>query len=384
MADFVLDRVPRMTQGAGALSKLGAVAAALGGTAAPVLLVADPGLRATGTIDQALSSLRDAGLTALLFDDIESNPSTTQADRGADLARRERVGLVVALGGGSAMDVGKTIAAIAPAAELAEAYQLCAIPLPAQSLKKICVPTTSGTGSESTRTSVLTTPDHIKVWLWGDPMKAEEIILDPLVTIGLPPHLTAATGIDVLVHAIEASTNANAFPANTMFCQEAIRLVVRHLPTAVERPTDVEARAGMQLAAALAGIAIDNTGTAVAHNIGHALASLRPVHHGRAVGLAMMATLGWNVVDDDGRFAQAAAAMGEPADAARLPVAFERLVRRVGLKVSLAGEGHDDITPERLAHQMAEPENVPMRRSNRRPIADADLLVFARAVLMQS
>ena len=384
MAEVVIDRVPRMTQGPGALAGLGEVATALGGATAPVLLVADPGLEAAGVIEQAKHSLRAARLATILFDQFSSNPSTVEADRAAALARREGVGVVVALGGGSAMDIGKTVAAIAPADEPADAYQLCAIPLPPRPLKKICIPTTSGTGSETTRTTVLTTPEHIKIWLWGDEMKADHVILDPEVTVGLPAGLTAATGIDVIVHAIEASTNRNAFPANTMFCHEAIRLAVRHLPRAVERPTDLEARGGMQLAAALAGIAIDNTGTAVAHNIGHALASLRPVHHGRAVGLGMMATLAWNVIDDNGPFARAAAAMGEPADADLLPGSFERLVRRVGLKVSLAGEGYDDITAERLAQQMAQPENAPMRKSNRRPIGDDDLLDFAHAVLAQS
>ncbi len=384
MAEFVIDRMPRMTQGAGSLARLGEIAKSLGGDQAPVLLVADPGLRAAGVIEVALQALKSARLGAILFDAFASNPSTDEADRAADIARREKVGVVVALGGGSAMDVGKTVAAIAPAAASASAYSLCAIPLPAQPLKKICIPTTSGTGSETTRTTVLTTSGHIKVWLWGDEMKADHVILDPAVTVGLPAHLTAATGIDVIVHAIEASTNVNAFPANSMFSREAIELAVRHLPRAVEHPADLEARGGMQLAAALAGIAIDNTGTAIAHNIGHALASLRPVHHGRAVGVGMMATLAWNVVGDDGPFARAAQAMGERPDAALLPGAFARMVRLVGLKVSLAGEGHDDITPAKLAQQMARPENAPMRRSNRRAVADSDLLDFAHAVLEQS
>ncbi len=215
-------------------------------------------------------------------------------------------------------------------------------------------------------------------------MKADEVVLDPTVTVGLPAHLTAATGIDALVHAIEASTNANAFAANDMYCHRAIALVTRHLARTVEQPDDLGARGAMLLAAALAGIGIDNAGTAVAHNIGHALASLRPVHHGRAVGLAMLATLPWNVREDDGRFAAVAQAMGESGGALALPAAFERLLRRVGVKISLAGEGYDDIAPERLARQMAQPENASMRQSNKRPVADEDLLVLARIVLNQS
>ena len=106
------------------------------------------------------------------------------------------------------------------------------------------------------------------------------------------------------------------------------------------------------------------------------------MHHGRAVGLALRATLDWNVVaDDDGRFAAVAALMGAGPNAIKLPAAFDRLLRASGVKVSLAGEGHDQITPAELALQMGRPENEAMRRSNRRTVADADLLTFAAAIL---
>jgi alcohol dehydrogenase class IV len=304
-----------------------------------------------------------------------------QADAVAARARTEGAQAVVALGGGSAMDLGKTVAGIAGGTAPASHYGLCANPFPAARLACVCVPTTSGTGSEATRTAVLSDEKHHKVWLWGDALKADAIVLDPALTTGLPPHLTAATGIDALVHAIEASTNRNANAANDLYCFEAIRLVVKHLQRAVDAPRDLTARAGLQWAATFAGIGIDNCGTAIAHNIGHALAALRPIHHGRAVGLALRATLPWSVQGEDGAFAATAAAMGEAADARRLPAAFDRLLRAVGIKVSISGEGYDEITPAQLAHQMAQPENEPMRRSNRREVRDQDLLEFAAAVL---
>ncbi len=377
-----LARIPEIIQGEGALEALGARLAGYVPAGSGVLLVADPGLRASGLVDAAAAGLRKGGYGVIVWDDVQSDPTMAQADEGAALARAERVSAVLALGGGSAMDVGKTIAAVVPAAHPVSHYGLCAQPLPARRLPSVCLPTTSGTGSEATRTAVLAASDHAKVWLWGDELKPNLIVLDPALAAGLPPSLTAATGIDALVHAIEASTNANAHAANDLYCHEAIRLVVRHLLRSIERPADLQARAGMQRAATLAGIGIDNCGTAIAHNIGHALASLRPVHHGRAVGLALRVTLAWNVADDsDGRYAAVAAAMGEPREAARLPGAFERLLRACGIKVSLAGEGHDAIRPADLALQMARPENEAMRRSNRRPVADADLLAFATALL---
>jgi alcohol dehydrogenase class IV len=384
MASLTLDRVPKIVQGAGALEELAGV---LGGLASPsgairrVLMVADPGLKATGMIEAAARALRAGGYAVSVFDEVQSDPTMAQANSTAALARSEHAQAVIALGGGSAMDLGKSVAAIAGAGAPASHYGLCANPFPAARLACVCVPTTSGTGSEATRTAVLSDAAHRKVWLWGDALKADAILLDPALTVGLPAHLTAATGIDALVHAIEASTNRNANPANDMYCHQAIRLVVQHLERAVSQPRDLAARAGLQWAATFAGIGIDNCGTAIAHNIGHALASLRPIHHGRAVGLALRATLPWSVAGEDGAFAAAAHAMGEAADARCLPAAFDRLLRQVGIKVSIAGEGHDAIAPAQLAQQMAAPENEPMRRSNRREVRDQDLLEFATAVL---
>ncbi len=383
MSGFTLDRVPSIVQAPGALDQIGALAARLSGRR-PVLLVADPGLAPFGIIARAETALREVGLTVLTHSDIKSDPSAAQVDAAAQLARRGEAGLVIAVGGGSAMDAGKAAAAIAPASAPAAYYALCANPFPPRPLPKICVPTTSGTGSETTRTAIVSLDDGSKVWLWGEEIKADAVLLDPTLTVGLPAHLTAATGIDALVHAIEAATNANAHDANDIYCHAAIRLVMRHLPTALRTPGDLAARAGLQLAAALAGIGIDNTGTAIAHNIGHALASLRPIHHGRAVGVAMLAALPWNVAEDpDGRFAAVASSMGAAADAAALPGAYARLLRASGIKVALAGEGHDDITPERLAAQMGRAENAAMCRSNRRTASDADLLALAGRVLAQ-
>ena len=381
MGLITLDRMPRIIQAEGAIETLGATLAAMARSGAAILVVIDPGLNALGIGETVSGALRAAGLGPVLFDDIKSDPTMAQVDAAAALARAHRAAAVVSIGGGSAMDVGKSVAAIAGAAEPAGYYGLCAHPFPSGRLLSICVPTTSGTGAETTRTAVLAAPDGSKVWLWGDEMKADLVLLDPALTVGLPPHLTAATGVDALVHAIEASTNANANELNDLYCHEAIRLVTRHLPRAVEAPADIAARAGLQWAACLAGIGIDNCGTAIAHNIGHALASLRPIHHGRAVGLALRATLPWNVEADDGRFAAVAAAMGGPADAQALPAAYENLLRRVDLKLSLAGEGHDRITAAQLAAQMARPENEAMRRSNRRPVGDTDLHRFAETLL---
>lgn len=378
-----LEAVPPMVQGAGALAEIGPRAAGIAGPGAVVLLVADPGLRASGMIDEAAATLRGAGLSPVLFDHVKSDPTARQVDEGAALARESGARAVVAIGGGSAMDAGKLIAAVAASPAPALTYALCATPLPAGALPAICVPTTAGTGSETTRVCVIADDEGAKQWFWGPELRARLVVLDPELTVGLPAHLTAATGIDALVHAIEAATNVNASAANDVYCHAAIRLACRHLEQAVAHPRDIAARAGMQLAAAFAGVAIDNAGTAIGHNIGHALGSLRPVHHGRAVGAAMVATLPWNVAEDAGHFAGVAEAMGEGFHAARVPAAFKRLMRATGVRISLAEE-MAGITPAMLAEQMRRPENAAMRNSNRRPVSDADLERFAETVLSQA
>ena len=132
------------------------------------------------------------------------------------------------------------------------------------------------------------------------------------------------------------------------------------------------------------GIAIDNCGTAIAHNIGHAMASLRPMHHGRAVGIAMLASLPWNVGNDpSGRFAACAAAMGAEATGRGFIDAFDALIRASGLRLSVA-EDFAGITLETLAAQMGRPENIAMIRSNARDATDEDRLMLARAVLVMS
>jgi alcohol dehydrogenase len=151
----------------------------------------------------------------------------------------------------------------------------------------------------------------------------------------------------------------------------------------VSHPKDIPAREGMQRAAMLAGIAIDNGSTGIAHNIGHAMGSLRKIHHGRAVGVALLAALPWNIETDDGRYAACATAMGAKASSAGFAEAYERLLRACGLKISVAEE-FAGISPECLARQMARPENASMRATNAREASDADLLFLAERVLGQA
>ena len=152
-----------------------------------------------------------------------------------------------------------------------------------------------------------------------------------------------------------------------------------HLLRAIAAPGDLEARLGLLWGAAYAGVAIDNCGTAIAHALGHAMGSLRPIHHGRAVGVAMLASLPWNVEGNDA-FARCAQAMGAPASAAGFIDAFGRLLDRSGVKISLREE-FVGVTPDALAAQTERPENQAMLASNRRAASRADLVAIAERML---
>lgn len=376
----------RVAFGIDRVEKLGADVAELAGRGANVLLVADPGLPKLA--ERVGNILASGGHRVALFTDVKSDPLGTQADKAAAVARSGGAACVVGLGGGSTLDTAKLAAAIAHGPYPADHYELAKNPLPEKGIARICVPTTAGTGSETTRVSVFTNAKGEKVWAWGDPLSADLALLDPRLTVGLPALLTAATGVDALVHAIEACTIRRANPMNDAIGLHAIRLIAGNLKRAVEHPEDLSARGHMQIAAASAGIAIDNAGTGIGHAMGHALGAIGHVHHGRAVALCLNAALAWNAEADPVRHAAVAVALGVPADgrepadvAADLAAAYDRLLRSVGLPISLAPDGLSAADAERLVRVTMAPENKPMRDANARAIASEDARRIALAVL---
>ena len=374
---FTLNAIPEILFGAGRLAEIATRVEALAGKGANVLVVADPALNGLGTTGEVLDALTKAGFETHLYEGFTGEPKTQDVDAAAAMARSAGARLVIGLGGGSALDTAKLAACCAASGLSAADYALCATPLPANHLPVIAVPTTAGTGSEVTSISVFADADGMKVWAWGPELKPSLAILDPQLSVPLPPDMTAATGLDAIVHAIEASTNKHRTDGNDLYCHKAIALVAANLEAAVKNPNDLAARGAMLLASCYGGIGIDNCGTALAHNISHAVANLAPIAHGRATGLAMLATMGWVMEGNRPAFAAVARAMGAD-DPVR---AFDRLVRSSGVKVDLAGDGLDRVTPEELARHMAAPANAPMRKSTARYPADAELIRLAERFL---
>ncbi|MEL6966644.1 MAG: iron-containing alcohol dehydrogenase [Pseudomonadota bacterium] len=292
---FAMGPRPAMAQSLGALGGVGDHVTRTSGASSSVVLIADPTLTALGFADRTIADLKAAGHTPHLFDDFTSDPKEEAVNAALLLAQECDAGCIIGLGGGSALDLAKLVAGLAHKSTDCAPYRLSRVPIGRRLAAFIAVPTTSGTGSETTRTSIISEDNGTKNWFFDDSLLPDLAVMDPELTVGLPGYWTLYTGLDALVHAVEARTNRYRFPENDAISDRAIELVGLHLRPALENPQNTIARAGLQRAAAYAGMAINNTGCAVAHNIGHALGSLAGVPHGRAVSIAMVKTLPWAI-----------------------------------------------------------------------------------------
>lgn len=380
MQMFNMGRVPPVTFGAGRLRKVPDLVASLGG--GPVLIVADAMLAELGVTDRLTEALAARGLAADLAAVIAGEPKDTLVDDLCARARQTGARAVIALGGGAAMDAAKLVAALAGADRPARAYALAAHPMPAHGLPAIAIPTTAGTGSEVTRTAIVSTPEGVKNWYWGEELMFAQAVLDPELTLSLPPHLTAWTGIDAVAHALEGSTAAATSPVGRLCGLEALRRLTDALPRAVAEGADLEARAQVLWASTLAGLALHNCNTHMGHNISHALGSLVRVHHGLATGLALEVSLPWLVARPEGAedYARAAEALGGAATAEALPGAFSALMRacRIPAELPAACAG---VEAPALAASMKSAANHGMSQNAACPVDAAALDEMAARML---
>jgi len=281
---------------------------------------------------------------------------------------------VEGLGCGGAIDAATLVAAIAASEAAAATFALRATPLPSVGFPAIAIPTTAGTVSEVTRTSIISTETGTKNWFWGEELMFDHAVLDPALTVSLPERFTAWTGVDAVAHALEAVTSRKSNPAGTIYGFEALRILSRALPRAVANGADVETRGHLLWASMLAGLALHNCNTHMGHNISHALGSLSRIHHGLATGLALEVTLPWLVARADGAelYALASEAIGGGRRAEELPIAFAALMRSCGISRTLpiACTG---VTHQALATAMKSPANHSMSQNAACSIGDHDL-----------
>ena len=376
MQNFDMGRVPPVTFGAGRMAELPGVLAGLG--SASVMVVADQFLSEIGVTDRLARLLKDAGIGVEMAAVIMGEPKEKIVDELCARARETGVSAVVGLGGGAAMDAAKLVATIAPTNTPSAHYALSANPYPSNGLPSVAIPTTAGTGSEVTRTSVVSTAEGTKNWFWGEELMFDHAILDPELTVSLPAHLTAWTGIDAVAHAVEASTAKSTNAAGLLYGLEALRILNEWLPVAVHEGTNIEARGHVLWGSTVAGLALHNCNTHMGHNISHALGSLARIHHGHATGLALEVTFPWLVERPEGaeNYAKAAKALGGAEKASALPEAYSNLMRAIGIPLQLP-EVCEGVTKDMLAESMKSRANLGMSQNAACRVRYADLDLFA-------
>jgi len=306
------------------------------------LVVLDGNLAGTGLGERLSGLLDQAKIGFVLYDKAVPEPPLELADEGAKLAIRKRCDGVVGIGGGSAMDLAKAIAVLAANKGKAEDY-LGLNKVPGPGLPKIMVPTTAGTGSEVTFTAVFIRKKLKKKEGMNSPYLYPELaLLDPELTLTLPPHPTAATGVDALCHAIESYTSINASPMSELLSLEAIRLISDNLRTAVHDGTNLEAREAMLLGSLYAGLGLANAGVTAVHSLSYPLGGKYGISHGLANTIMLPRVMAFNLSGAQEKFVDIAEIMGEIVDdlplreAACLAVeAVEALIEDCGIFTTL-------------------------------------------------
>jgi len=306
------------------------------------LVVLDGNLAGTGFGERLSGLLDKAKIGFVLYDKAVPEPPIELADEGAKLAIRKRCDGIVGIGGGSAMDLAKAIAVLAANKGKAEDY-LGLNRVPGPGLPKIMVPTTAGTGSEVTFTAVFIRKKLKKKEGMNSPYLYPELaLLDPELTLTLPPHPTAATGIDALCHAIESYTSINASPMSELLSLEAIGLISDNLRTAVHDGTNIDAREAMLLGSLYAGLGLANAGVTAVHSLSYPLGGKYGISHGLANTIMLPRVMAFNLPGAQEKFVDIAEIMGEIVDdlplreAAYLAVeAVEALIEDCGIFTTL-------------------------------------------------
>ncbi len=305
--DFTYELRTKIIFGAGRLADLGREAKAFADQS--VLIVTDPGIVAAGLADKAVEVLKGAGLKSSVFAGVSANPRDEDCCEAAAAAVAFGAQAIIGLGGGSALDTAKSAAALVTnggrVKDWEDPRQLERAPLPT-----IAVPTTAGTGSEVTWVAVITDQEHhYKMTLLDQRIAPEVAILDPDLTLTLPPGMTAATGMDALVHAIEAYTCKAANPISDALALRAIGLVAGALTVAVKEGANAGARADMLLASLLAGLAFGNADVGAVHCMGESLGGLYDTPHGVACAVFLPYVLEFNLEADPAKHAAVARAL---------------------------------------------------------------------------
>ena len=374
----------RVIFGVGALDRIGEVASALGTRA---LLVTDPGIVAAGHLDRARRALNAAGVNVAIFDAVKENPTTREVDQCVEAARAIRPQLIIGLGGGSSMDTAKGCNfLLTNGGRMRDYWGVGKANKPM--LPLIAVPTTAGTGSECQSFALIADEKTHQKMACGDPKAAPFVaILDPLLTLTQPRSVAACTGIDAFAHAVETAVTKKRNELSWLYSREAFRLTISNLEHVLQRPDNLESRAAMQLGAAYAGTAIENSMLGAAHSAANPLTAHFGIIHGQAVGMMLPHVVRFNAqqLESAAIYAQLARSADLAAGSARAEQAVEALIAEIHSLLRVAQMPPSlsalNITRDEVAKLAAEAAGQWTAQFNPRPITASDFETIYAAAL---
>lgn len=352
---FTFSTVAHIVSELGAANKLGEHIAQRFPTVKRALLVTDPGFLKTGLADAPAASLRTAGIGVSIYSNVVADPPEQIVLEAVAAARQHRSDIVIGLGGGSSMDVAKLIAVLAGGdQEIGAIYGIGNVK--GKRLPLVQIPTTAGTGSEVTNIAIVTTGATTKMGVVAPQLYADMALLDAELTLGLPPLVTAATGIDAMVHAIEAYTSRHKKnPLSDLLARKALGLLSANLIPACENGRNLAARQAMLLGAMLAGQAFSNAPVAAVHALAYPIGGTFHVPHGLSNSLVLPHVLRFNLPAAAGLYAELAeivvpeASGSVEARAEALVVAMQQIATITGIERTLQQVGIKETDLDQLA-----------------------------------
>lgn len=301
---------PEIVYGIGALGLAGQYARTYG--VSRLLLVSDPGVIAAGWADRVIASLDEAGIESVLFSAVSPNPRDSEVMSGAELYRSEKCDAIIVVGGGSPMDCAKGIGIVSTNnCHILDCEGVDNVSNPMPPL--ICIPTTAGTSADVSQFAIINnSAERVKIAIISKSTVPDVALIDPETTTTMDPYLTACTGMDALVHAIEAYVSNASSPLTDLHAFQAIRLISANLLTAIAEPHNMAARDAMMLASLEAGLAFSNASLGAVHAMAHSLGGYLDLPHGECNALLLEHVITYNFPAASGRFHDIAMAMRIP------------------------------------------------------------------------
>jgi len=339
-------RTPVIIFGMNTVSQLGEEVKKLKGE--NVFIITDPGVVQAGLLEKVIEPLQKEEINYTVFDRVEPEPPIDNLLEAHKMAKANRVDTFIGLGGGSSLDMTKVVSALmTQTADVRDLFGVEKVRQPG--LPTIMLPTTSGTGSEVTRMAVFTDKaENLKKVVSSHAITPTVAIVDPMLTITMPPKVTASTGIDAFIHAVESYVAINASPLTDPLAWEATRLIAENLGPAVANGQDLQARYNMTLGSLMAGITLNNAGVGVVHALAYPVGAEYHVPHGIANVVTFVQTMEYISIANIPKFVNLAKAMGEPVEgispreaAVRGIKAMQDLAEKVGLPCRLRDIGAD-------------------------------------------